>query len=55
MINSVPFYTRIWTEKDGKTTSKAYGIRDAKNWIKENNIELEWQDDLGSILWGELQ
>ena len=28
------FYTRIWTEKDGKTTSKAYGIRDAKNWIK---------------------
>ena len=41
VINSVPFYTRIWTEKDGKTTSKAYGIRDAKNWIKENNIELE--------------
>ena len=25
VINSVPFYTRIWTEKDGKTTSKAYG------------------------------
>ena len=52
VINSVPFYTRIWTEKDGKTTSKAYGIRDAKNWIKENNIELEWQDDLG-VYYGE--
>ena len=52
VINSVPFYTRIWTEKDGKTTSKAYGIRDAKNWIKENNIELEWLDDLG-VYYGE--
>lgn len=47
VINSIPFYTRIWTDKDGKTTSKAYGIRDAEKWIEENNIELEWQDDLG--------
>lgn len=47
VINSVPFYTRVWTEKDGKTTSKAYGIRDAKKWVEENGVELEWQDELG--------
>ena len=35
LINSVPFYTRVWTEKDGKTTSKAYGMTAAKKWVDE--------------------
>lgn len=47
VINSIPFYTRIWTEKDGKTTSRAYGIKEAERWIEENGVKLEWQDDLG--------
>lgn len=53
VINSIPFYTRVWTEKDGKTTSKAYGIQDAKSWIEENEVELEWQDELG-VYYGQI-
>ena len=30
VINGVPFYTRVWTVQGGKTTSKTYGISDAK-------------------------
>lgn len=47
LINSVPLYTRVWTEKDGKTISKAYGITAAQNWVEENNVELTWQDNIG--------
>lgn len=54
LINSVPFYTRVWTEKDGKTTSKAYGITAAQNWVDENNVELTWQDDAGQY-YGEVE
>lgn len=46
-INAVPFYTRLWTEEDGKTTSSALGIYKAKEWIDENDVELSWQEDLG--------
>lgn len=53
VINSIPFYTRVWTEKDGKTTSKAYGIQDVKSWIEENEVELEWQDELG-VYYGQI-
>lgn len=47
VINAVPFYTRVWTVNDGKTTSKAYGIKDAQQWVKDNNVELTWDDRLG--------
>lgn len=47
IINAVPFYTRLWTEEDGKTTSSALGIYKAKEWIDENDVELSWQKDLG--------
>ncbi len=47
VINAVPFYTRVWTVNDGKTTSKAYGIKDAQQWVKDNNVELTWDDSLG--------
>lgn len=53
VINAVPFYTRIWTNKDGKTTSKAYGIKDAAAWVEENGVELTWDDTLGQY-YGEL-
>lgn len=54
VINAIPFYTRVWTEKDGDTTSSALGIEGAKNWIEENNVELYWQEPLGQF-YGELQ
>ena len=54
LINSVPFYTRVWTEKDGKTTSKAYGMTAAKKWVDENNVELTWQDKVGQY-YGEIE
>lgn len=47
VINAVPFYTRIWTEGEEKTTSSALGIAKAKTWIEENQVELYWQEELG--------
>ena len=47
MINGVPFYTRVWTVQGGKTTSKAYGISDAKKWVEDNQAQLIWDDALG--------
>lgn len=47
VINAVPFYTRVWTVKDGKTTSKALGIKDARQWVEDNHVKLTWDDDLG--------
>lgn len=47
LINAVPFYTRIWTEDLSGVKSEAVGIRSAKNWIDENDVELYWQQELG--------
>ncbi len=54
VINAIPFYTRLWTEKDGSVTSKALGIGAAKKWVDENAVELYWQEELGQY-YGELQ
>ena len=53
VINAVPFYTRLWTEKNGEVSSKALGIEAAKNWITKNRVELYWQEELGQY-YGEL-
>lgn len=53
VINAVPFYTRVWTIKDDKTTSSALGIAGAQKWIEENGVELFWQEDMGQY-YGEL-
>lgn len=47
LINGIPFYTRIWTEKEGKASSAALGIQKAKEWVEENKAELYWQAELG--------
>ena len=47
VINAVPFYTRVWTVNEGKTSSKAYGISDARQWVEENQVELTWDKLLG--------
>lgn len=48
IISAVPFYTRLWVVgKDGKTTSTAMGIANAKKWVAENQVKLTWQENLG--------
>lgn len=54
VINAIPFYTRVWTEKNGKTTSSALGIEAAAAWVADNQVELYWQEELGQY-YGELQ
>lgn len=54
VINAVPFYTRVWTEKeDGSVDSEALGIEKAQSWLEENQIELYWQESLGQY-YGEM-
>lgn len=54
VINAIPFYTRVWTEKGDTTTSSALGIAAAKAWVEEKQVELYWQEELGQY-YGELQ
>ncbi|MEF9940263.1 MAG: glycosyl hydrolase family 18 protein [Clostridium sp.] len=54
VINGVPFYTRLWTQKGDKITSKAMGIFSAKQWISDNNVELIWEEEIGQY-YGEAQ
>ena len=53
VINGVPFYTRLWKERDGEISSSSMGIEDAKKWIEENNVEMTWDEGLGQY-YGEL-
>lgn len=54
VINAVPFFTRLWTvNDDGTSSSPAYGIAKAKNWISENEVHLDWKEELGQY-YGEL-
>ena len=54
VIGAVPFFTRIWTVRDGKTTSRAVGMTAASRWVEENQVELQWLDDVGQY-YGELK
>lgn len=45
LILGVPFYTRLWQEKDGKVSSQALSMEAANKFISENNIDLVWSDD----------
>lgn len=53
LIGGVPFYTRVWTETDEGVKSSALGIAEAKKWVKDNNMNLYWQKELGQY-YGEL-
>lgn len=54
VICAVPFYTRVWSENGGETTSSALGISSASSWIEENQVKLYWQEELGQY-YGELE
>ena len=47
LINAVPVYTRVWTKENSKVSSSALGMSAAANWVKETNIELTWDDEVG--------
>ncbi|MDO4438033.1 MAG: glycosyl hydrolase family 18 protein, partial [Eubacteriales bacterium] len=47
VINAVPFYTRIWTEENGKVTSRAVGIKSALKFAAENEISFSFDEELG--------
>lgn len=53
IISAIPFYTRVWKEDEEGLSSTAMGIEKAKAWVKENNVELYWQEELGQY-YGEL-
>ena len=49
-ILSLPLYTRIWFENDGKVTSQSVSMETANEYIKNNNIELEWDDTVKQMV-----
>lgn len=53
VINAIPFYTRVWTEGDEGVTSSALGMKAAREWVDQNQVELIWQEELGQY-YGEL-
>ena len=50
LINAVPVYTRVWTKENGKVSSTALGMTGASNWVKENNVNLTWDDTVGQYV-----
>lgn len=54
LISAMPFYTRVWKEKDGEVTSSSMGIASAKKWIEEKQVKLYWQDEIAQY-YGELE
>ena len=55
IIQAIPFYTRVWTlDSDNKTSSSSLGIAKAKEWVSENQVELNWLEESGQY-YGELQ
>ncbi len=48
VISAIPFFTRLWlVGEDGKTTSTAMGIANAKKWVAENQMQMTWQEETG--------
>ena len=50
LINAVPVYTRVWTKENDKVSSSAIGMSAASNWVKENNVNLIWDDKVGQYV-----
>ena len=50
LINAVPVYTRVWTKENDKVTSTALGMVGAATWVKENNVNLTWDEEVGQYV-----
>ncbi|MBQ6555043.1 MAG: glycosyl hydrolase, partial [Firmicutes bacterium] len=44
LILGIPFYTRIWTEKNGELTSSAYSMTAADEILKENDANFSYDE-----------
>lgn len=44
-ILSMPLYTRIWFENDGKVSSQSVSMATANEYIRNNNIDMEWDEN----------
>lgn len=52
LILGIPFYTRLWKETPDENgnltvTAKTYNMSDAKKLMKDNNVTLNWLEDMG--------
>ena len=51
LVLGIPFYTRLWkleqTDAGEQVSSQALSMETANDFIKENNIELEWDEESG--------
>ena len=49
IILGVPFYTRLWTIKEGeaKPTTAVYTMSDCEDFIKDNSLQTVWDEDAG--------
>lgn len=51
LILGIPFYTRLWKEErfngNIEVSSKALGMENAEQFVLENNINLQWQEESG--------
>lgn len=45
IVLGIPFYTRVWTEENGKLDSFTVEMKDTDNYIPEG-VEKEWKDDV---------
>lgn len=45
IINAIPFYTRVWEITGGSVSDTTYSMVNAAEWIKNNNVELTWDDE----------
>ena len=47
IILGVPFYTRLWTEKNGTLSTKIYNMKQCKTFILNNELTPIWDEDAG--------
>ena len=44
LVNSIPFYTRLWTTQGGEVSSKALHMDGASNAISKYGLEMNWDE-----------
>ena len=54
LILGIPFYTRLWKIENDEISSSAMSMEKANEFIRENNMELEWDEQSGQY-YGEVQ
>ena len=45
VINALPFYTRVWQTNNGVVTCQTVGMEIAQNFISNNNLDMEWDEE----------